>query len=909
MKYLRSGLLLSIACLVTGCGGGSSGGGEQISGKVIDGYISGADVYWDCNNNHQLDSGELSVKTTIGGLFNIAPAPNSNCALAAYVGIGAIDSDNPNQAIISPYTLLAAPGKPEIITPLTSMVYGLLKSSPEMTVDDADKKIVAELGLGSSVFKNYMPDSDAYDEKNKLAAKYIAQNLQVQVASSNDVLATTYQSVKSASQDSSFYSSLKNGYTPFNYDKNYLLNYFKINIPAPNSNFIAVLSDHKESAENNSYMEQIANKLTSDGNVGYGAPYFNGYDSVALRDWMFGIKNRNIGQNNPDVGTVISKFRSDRDSKLNELRQNISYISEETGFFTAYAGLFTTDGRATFDYMLGSASAILSMEIDAVDIYVSQGMANRLKSTAIGVKHLDRLEKLKKSIEAIGLAPDTVACYLDSSDYIKGKTDSPRNLIKSCKDFVTGLNGVFGKIKTIDVLSNIGSTAVDGTILATANFSKLDTREKTVAYWKHFLDAFDSVKDLYSIVAQPGSVSRAVASVDMARQLVGMYINAVELTDNVMASKAAAIEAFDKQTKDVFASYYANYVGAYSWYFTVVDSTKDVYLKNASPRSVTAGSGVKFTISGGNFPLSSGLTASIGGANCSILGDSSVSVLNVTCDITSDSTSKMLSIKYNGSDIVGSPFAVSISPAKVETPLCEAGIDIIKVATLSIESDFLENSDATCYFTNKYAYKGYLVARHTDSHLYLLVDIPPGGIDHGVLPKYWHSYSKTAGYWQSVDYSGTFVGLYFNPSGSKIRSDGDISISVNGPFLNTQPVGIVYYPSEFVSITPPSNPNDGDIWYSYLSLGKSSVYKNYSSGWTTNSNFGLLYKNGMTSSVAFASHVYAKLAVPKSDIGISLPGKTSTYMSVKLTNNYGRGYYLITKDGQAANVYKIQFLD
>ena len=45
--------------VVSGCGGGSSSGDNapasisaaKIQGKVIDGYIQGATVFWDCNKN------------------------------------------------------------------------------------------------------------------------------------------------------------------------------------------------------------------------------------------------------------------------------------------------------------------------------------------------------------------------------------------------------------------------------------------------------------------------------------------------------------------------------------------------------------------------------------------------------------------------------------------------------------------------------------------------------------------------------------------------------------------------------------------------------------------------------------------------------------------------------------------
>ena len=125
---------LATAAMVAACGGGAGEGTKvaaaEITGRVVDGYIQGATVYWDCNDNRIADPGEVSVVTTAVGLFSIAVQPAANCVLAAAVGIGAIDSDDPGNAIVKPYTLLAAPGHTSVISPLTTMVHGVLRANP-----------------------------------------------------------------------------------------------------------------------------------------------------------------------------------------------------------------------------------------------------------------------------------------------------------------------------------------------------------------------------------------------------------------------------------------------------------------------------------------------------------------------------------------------------------------------------------------------------------------------------------------------------------------------------------------------------------------------------------------------------------------------------------------------------------
>jgi len=65
-----------VAAFLTGCGGGSSQ--ETINGKLVDGYISGATVFWDCNSNNVVDSGEPSTITLSGGVYQLPQKPSDS---------------------------------------------------------------------------------------------------------------------------------------------------------------------------------------------------------------------------------------------------------------------------------------------------------------------------------------------------------------------------------------------------------------------------------------------------------------------------------------------------------------------------------------------------------------------------------------------------------------------------------------------------------------------------------------------------------------------------------------------------------------------------------------------------------------------------------------------------------------
>src|SRR5471030_1302037 len=76
-------LLITAGILLTGCGGDDSSSSSTsgtasptISGNVIDGYIQGAKVCLDVNNNNRCDSDEISATTTEGGAFTLVNVPS-----------------------------------------------------------------------------------------------------------------------------------------------------------------------------------------------------------------------------------------------------------------------------------------------------------------------------------------------------------------------------------------------------------------------------------------------------------------------------------------------------------------------------------------------------------------------------------------------------------------------------------------------------------------------------------------------------------------------------------------------------------------------------------------------------------------------------------------------------------------
>ena len=89
-------LICCVAIALTACGGsgGSSGGGSVLTGKVVDGYISGATVCLDLNKNGVCDTGEPSGTTGAGGAYTLTYSENAVLAgvpVLVNVPVGAVD--------------------------------------------------------------------------------------------------------------------------------------------------------------------------------------------------------------------------------------------------------------------------------------------------------------------------------------------------------------------------------------------------------------------------------------------------------------------------------------------------------------------------------------------------------------------------------------------------------------------------------------------------------------------------------------------------------------------------------------------------------------------------------------------------------------------------------------------------
>lgn len=116
-------------------------GGVQ-TGIVQDGYISGAQVFYDANGNGAFDQGEPFGTTNAQGQYSIALPPGATGSIVALGGTN-VDTGLPN------LVPLKAPVGSAVVNPLTTLVAELVESG--VSVAAANATVAASLGLPAGV--------------------------------------------------------------------------------------------------------------------------------------------------------------------------------------------------------------------------------------------------------------------------------------------------------------------------------------------------------------------------------------------------------------------------------------------------------------------------------------------------------------------------------------------------------------------------------------------------------------------------------------------------------------------------------------------------------------------------------------------------------------------------------------
>ena len=181
---------LWMAFLLTACGGGSSkttgDGGTPtepgiptspggLSGRVVDGYVANARVFLDANNNKLFDAVEEYSITNSEGVFSgLNEASTHTLVVDNYAGTARDTSTGFGLGFT-----MAAPTGYEVITPVTTLVVGLMERGK--TQADSEAIVTSTLGLTADFdlssfdpFENLLTESAASGERSSAEAYQLA---------------------------------------------------------------------------------------------------------------------------------------------------------------------------------------------------------------------------------------------------------------------------------------------------------------------------------------------------------------------------------------------------------------------------------------------------------------------------------------------------------------------------------------------------------------------------------------------------------------------------------------------------------------------------------------------------------------------------------------------------------------
>lgn len=172
MKYFKQ-LILGIATILllftlSACGSSSSDStgataDSSLSGVVVDGYLDGAKVFLDCNNNLEQDYNEVTVDwTDENGNYSLSLPDNaSQCAVVA-LGIANQTYEHfdngTSEMLRNNLTMVSMDNDSyRVISPFTSLHWYYMNND-NMTFEEARNRVMQELGLpsGNAVFEDFV---------------------------------------------------------------------------------------------------------------------------------------------------------------------------------------------------------------------------------------------------------------------------------------------------------------------------------------------------------------------------------------------------------------------------------------------------------------------------------------------------------------------------------------------------------------------------------------------------------------------------------------------------------------------------------------------------------------------------------------------------------------------------------
>lgn len=178
-KMITTAALLTIS-LIAGCGGGSStpAASTAVSGKVADGYLAGATVFLDKNNNYQMDAGEPSTMTDANGAYTLMvdPADMGRYPIVAMAIKGQTIDRDTNQSVADSFMLsmpaaaMTGTVNSNFISPMSTLIREKMAANPGMSMSDAMTQLRNQMNMPAGM--NMMGDYVAGSQSGTNASGY-----------------------------------------------------------------------------------------------------------------------------------------------------------------------------------------------------------------------------------------------------------------------------------------------------------------------------------------------------------------------------------------------------------------------------------------------------------------------------------------------------------------------------------------------------------------------------------------------------------------------------------------------------------------------------------------------------------------------------------------------------------------
>ncbi len=174
LKILSSSLVFS---LLYGCGSETAvDKSTTITGTAADGYLRGAIVCLDVNENGVCETAEPQGTTIAGGVYVITVPSGTDIDKPLLVEVSAqtIDEDT-GWEVGKPYVMKAPAGKHQFVSPITTLVQQKIENNPALSAADAETKVKTALSMVDdtevSLFDDYVAKQNS-DETSANKEKY-----------------------------------------------------------------------------------------------------------------------------------------------------------------------------------------------------------------------------------------------------------------------------------------------------------------------------------------------------------------------------------------------------------------------------------------------------------------------------------------------------------------------------------------------------------------------------------------------------------------------------------------------------------------------------------------------------------------------------------------------------------------